>query len=75
MRRYQILLVAMRERTQIEEESTEEGLFNISDVEEQLMSDIARDIESQASVIQNSSHNSLQPQETDQDFSSNSILD
>jgi hypothetical protein len=75
MRRYQILPVAMRERTQIEEKPTEEGPFNISDVEEQLMSDMARDMESRASVIQNSSHNSLQPRETDQDFSSNSILD
>ena len=34
MRRYQILPVAMRKRTQIEEEPIEESLFDISDAEE-----------------------------------------
>ena len=34
MRRYQILPVTMRERTQIEEKPTEENLFDISDAEE-----------------------------------------
>ena len=64
MRRYQILPVAMRERTQIEEELTEESPFNVSDAEEQLLLDMARDMESRAPSIQNDSHTSFHPQET-----------
>ena len=56
MRRYQILPVAMRERTQIEEEPTEESPFNVSDTEKQLLLDIARDMESRAPPIQNNSY-------------------
>ena len=41
MRRYQILPVAMRERTQIEEELAEEDPFEASDAEEQLLSEQA----------------------------------
>ena len=51
MRRYQILQVAMRERTQIKEEPTEESPFDISDAEEQLMLDMARDMVSKVPPI------------------------
>ena len=51
MRKYQILPVAMRERTQIEEEPTEESPFDISDAEEQLMLDMARDMVSKVPPI------------------------
>ena len=75
MRRYQILPVAMRERTQIEEELTEESPFNVSDAEEQLLLDMARDMESRAPSIQNDSHTSFQHQESAQDSSSHDLLD
>jgi hypothetical protein len=39
MRRYQILPVAMRERTQIEEELAKEDPFEAFDAEEQLLSE------------------------------------
>ena len=67
--------VAMRERTQIEEEPTEESPFDISDAEEQLLLDMTRDIESRAFPIQNNSHTSFHPQETAQDSSSYNSLD
>jgi len=41
MRRYQVLPIAMRERTQIEEESIEENPFDISDTKEQPLSEQA----------------------------------
>jgi len=41
MRRYEILPIAMRERTQIEEELDEENLSETSDAEEQLLSEQA----------------------------------
>ena len=41
MRRYQVLPVTMRERTQIEEEPIEENPFDISDAEEQPLSEHA----------------------------------
>ena len=75
MRRYQILPVAMRERTQIEEELTEESPFDVSDAEEQLLLDMARDMESRAPSIQNDSHTSFQHQESAQDSSSHDLLD
>ena len=56
MRRYQILPVAMRERTQIEEEPTEESPFDISDAEEQLLLEMARDIEVKLPLTQNNSY-------------------
>ena len=59
MRRYQILLVAMRERTQSEEELTEESPFNISDAEEQLLLEMARDIEVKLPLTQNNSYTSF----------------
>ena len=59
MKRYQILSVAIRERTQIEEELNKEDSFEISDTEEQLLSE-------QAVILQfsldNSSHRSLEQQ-------------
>ena len=75
MKRYQILPVAMRERTQIEEELTEESLFDISDAEEQLMLDMARDMVLGVPPIRNNSYTSSQPLENVQDSSSNDILD
>jgi len=56
MRRYQILPVAMRERTQIEEELTEESPFDISNAEEQLLLEMARDIEVKSPLTQNNSY-------------------
>ena len=52
MRRYQILPVAMRERTQIEEKLTEESPFDISDAEKQLLLEMARDIEVKSPLTQ-----------------------
>ena len=60
MRRYQILPVAMRERTQIEEELTEESPFDVFDTEKQLLLDMAKDMELRAPSIQNDSHTSFQ---------------
>ena len=65
----------MRERTQIEEELTEESPFNVSDAEEQLLLDMARDIELRAPPIQNNSHTSFQHQESTQNSSSHDLLD
>ena len=75
MRRYQILPVVMRERTQIEEEPTEESLFKVFNAEEQLLLDMARDMEARAPPIQNDSHTSFQHQESTQDSSSHDPLD
>ena len=58
MRKYQILPVAMRERTQIEEKLIEESPFDISDTKEQLMLDIARDMVSRVPPIRNDSYTS-----------------
>ena len=46
----------MRERTQIEEEPTEESPFDISDAEEQLLLEMARDIEVKSPLTQNNSY-------------------
>ena len=75
MRKYQILPVAMRERTQIEEELTEESPFDIFDAEKQLLLDMAKDMELRAPSIQNDSHTSFQHQESTQDSSSHDLLD
>ena|SRR5437763_10433755 len=52
----------MRKRVQIEEKPTEESLFDISDAEKQLISDMTRAIESSFPSIQHSSHTVFQPQ-------------
>lgn len=65
MRRYQILPVAMRERTEVEEEPTEEGPFHISDDEEQLLLDMARVMDTQSPPISNDSHNTSQQNTTE----------
>ena len=65
----------MRERTQIKEEPTEESPFDISDAEEQLMLDMARDMVSKVPPIWNDSYTSPQPLESVQDSSSNDIQD
>src|SRR5205809_1322735 len=75
MKRFQILLVAMKKRIQIEEELTEESPFDISDAKEQLILDMARDMVSGVPPIRNDSHTSPQPLESVQDSSSNDIQD
>ena len=60
MRRYQILPIAMRERTQIEEKLIEESPFDVFDVEKQLLLDMAKDMKLRAPSIQNDSHTFFQ---------------
>ena len=75
MGRYQILPIAMRERTQIEEKLIEESPFDVFDVEKQLLLDMAKDMKLRAPSIQNDSHTSFQHQESAQDSSSHDLLD
>lgn len=71
MRRYQILPVAMRERTQIEEELDEDNPFEISDAEEQLLSEQAVVLQSS---LEKSSHRASE-QQSSQILMNQEILD